>query len=204
MKTIKLRKKKLNESNSLLNERGIDTNAILKMLEILFAEEILAWYQYYIPINFMNGMERSAIAEEFKKHADDELNDHANKLLKRISELGGDAQSLMSFNLKNIATCEYLAPQPPYSTIQLLKQNILAEKCAIKHYMALCDFVKDKDYTTYDLAKDILADEEEHLNDLKDFYYDIIGEPYKEDYNELELVSKSMLNGLYNKKENFF
>ena len=33
MKKIRIRKKKLNESNSLLNERGIDTNAIIKMLE---------------------------------------------------------------------------------------------------------------------------------------------------------------------------
>lgn len=202
MKKIKLRKKKLNESNSYLESR-LNVDTLISMLETLFAEEILAWYQYYIPINFMNGMERNSIMEEFKKHADDELNDHANKLLKRISELGGDAKKLMSFDLKNISNCEYLPPQPPYSTIQLLNANIIAEKCAIKHYIALCDYVKDKDYTTYEMAKDILADEEEHLNDLKDFYYDIIGEPYKEDFNELTFISNDLLK-IYNKNENLF
>jgi bacterioferritin len=200
MKKFKLRKKKLNESTLILNDR-IDTENLIKILETLFAEEILAWYQYYIPINFMNGPERSSVIEEFKKHADDELNDHANKLLKRISELGGDAENLMSFNLKNIAQCEYLAPQQPYSIIQLIIDNIKAEKCAIQHYITLCDLVKDKDFTTYEMAVDILADEEEHLNDLKDFYYDIIGEPYKdEEENKLEFISMDMLNTLYNQK----
>ena len=196
MATIKLRKKKLNESNTILNER-IDTSDIICILEQLYAEEILAWYQYYIPINFMYGPDRNAIVEEFKKHADDELNDHANKLLKRIAELGGNAQKLMSFDLKNIAACEYIAPQPPYNVVDLLKTNIESEKCAINHYIALCDVVKDKDYTTYEMAIDILADEEEHLNDLKDFYYDIMGEPYDDNKNNLVYISKELLNNIF-------
>lgn len=197
MKTIKIRKKKLNESNTPIDKR-INTNEVLTMLETLVAEEILAWYQYWIPLNFLNGQERKSIEEEFKKHADEELNDHATKLLKRISELGGDAEKLMNFEIKSLSNCDYIPPQKPYSTLQLVCDNIKAEKCAIEHYLTLCDYTREKDPTTYELAVDILSDEEEHLRDLQDFYQDITGEEYKEEENNnLIFISKDMLSQFY-------
>lgn len=174
MKTIKIRKRKLNESNEILYNR-IDVPYLISLLETLFAEEILAWYQYWIAIDFMNGQERNSIENEFEKHAQEELYDHAKKIKNRIAELGGDAEKLMAFDLKSIANCQYIPPQKPYSTLQLICDNIESEKCAIEHYTNLCDYVKDKDHTTYLMALDILKDEEEHLHDLEDFYKDIIG-----------------------------
>lgn len=199
-KTIKLRKKKINESTINPITKRNSNNEILSMLETLVAEELLAWYQYWIPLNFMNGQDRKSIEEEFRKHADEELNDHATKLLKRISELGGDASSLMNFEPKNLSNCQYIVPQAPYSTLQLVCDNIKAEKCAIEHYLALCDYTREKDPTTYELAVDILADEEEHLKDLEDFYQDITGESYsdeEENVNNLIFISKELLNNMY-------
>lgn len=201
-KTIKLRKRKLNESTINPVIKRTPNNEILTMLETLVAEELLAWYQYWIPLNFMNGQDRKSIEDEFRKHADEELNDHAAKLLKRISELGGDASSLMNFEPKSLSNCQYIAPQAPYSTLQLVCDNIKAEKCAIEHYLALCDYTREKDPTTYELAVDILADEEEHLKDLEDFYQDITGETYRdeeENVSNLVFISKELLNNLYRK-----
>ena len=199
-KTIKLRKKKLNESTINPVIKRTPNNEILTMLETLVAEELLAWYQYWIPLNFMSGQDRKSIEDEFRKHADEELNDHAAKLLKRISELGGDASSLMKFEPKSLSNCQYIEPQVPYSTLQLVCDNIKAEKCAIEHYLALCDYTREKDPTTYELAVDILADEEEHLKDLEDFYQDITGEAYRdeeENVSNLVFISKELLNNIY-------
>jgi bacterioferritin len=57
--------------------------------------------------------------------------------------------------------------------VSLLKQNIAAEKCAIFRYQELADFTAGKDYTTCDLAKQILAEEEEHAQDLSDYARDL-------------------------------
>ena len=175
---VTLRKKKLNES-SPINSR-LEVNSIIDMLKTLYAEEILAWYQYYIVSKFMQGHERPSIAKFFDDTAKDELDDHANKLLKRISELGGDIVTICDINnLKTISKAEYKMPVQPYTTIKLLEDNIESEITAIQHYMVLADLTRDRDYTTYCLALDILADEEEHLRELQDFYVDITGHEYE-------------------------
>lgn len=178
--SVKL-KRKINESSSPILDR-IDSNKIIETLKNLYAEEITAWYQYYIVTKFMTGHERPSIAKEFETIAKDELNDHANKLLKRISELGGDITTISDINnLKTISKCEYKIPVQPYSTIKLLEDNIESEICAIKHYRELADMTMGEDYTTYCMAMDILADEEEHLRELQDFYVDITGGEFNPD-----------------------
>lgn len=184
-----LLRKKLNE-NSVLNDR-IDTENIVNKLKQLYAEEIQAWYQYYIVSKFMQGQERKSIENFFDETGHDELDDHANKLLKRISELGGDISSIDNINnLRSLAHCDYITPNYPYITIKLLEDNIKSEICAIQHYIELADITKDKDYTTYNIAMDILADEEEHLRGLQDFYTDITGHEYEtyhfNAYSEIE------------------
>ena len=186
-------RRRLNESSPISSR--IETENIIEMLKVLYAEEIQAWYQYYIVSNFMQGQQRKSIEQLFVDTAKDELDDHANKLLKRISELGGNISSISDINLlSNIANCEYKIPQEPYNTIKLLEDNIEGEICAIKHYIELADITKDKDYTTYCMAIEILGDEEEHLRSLQDFYVDITGHEYEiNDFDEFN-VYKSNFN----------
>lgn len=184
-------RKKLNESSPINNR--IDSDSIINLLKILYAEEILAWYQYFIVSKFMQGQERPSIEKFFDETANDELNDHANKLLKRISELGGDISVISDIsNIKTLSTCKYNIPVQPYNTIKLLEDNIKSEICAIEHYLNLADITKDKDYTTYYMALDILADEEEHLRSLQDFYTDITGHEY-EIYNEENSINREFI-----------
>lgn len=200
-------KRKINEAVKTSLDTRIDKNDIISVLKTLYAEEIIAWYQYYIVSKFMCGHERPSIEKMFIDTAKDELDDHANKLLKRIAELGGDISLIADLsNITNLTKCEYMMPQPPYSTIQLLKDNIKAEQCAINNYIELADLTKNKDYTTYCIALDILADEEEHLRELQDFYCDIMGEEYSDDEQptilttdepELILISKEDLQQEY-------
>ena len=112
-------RKKLNES-SPINSR-IEIDKVIEKLKVLYAEEIHAWYQYYIVSNFMQGNERKSIESLFIDTAKDELDDHAAKLLKRISELGGNLSFISDINsLGQISNCEYKIPQEPYNTIKLL------------------------------------------------------------------------------------
>lgn len=175
---VKLRKK-INESYITPVAERTDVENIIEKLKILYAEEILAWYQYYIVTKFLTGQERPSVAKEFETIAKDELEDHADKLLKRISELGGDITTINDIdNLKVLSKCQYFPPMKTYHTITQLEENIQSELCAIKHYIELADMTKDKDYTTYCMAVEILADEEEHLRELQDLHCDITGEEF--------------------------
>ncbi len=51
--------------------------------------------------------------------------------------------------------------------MEVLKQNVDGERCAIGVYKKLMDITKDKDVVTYELALQILQDEGEHEEDLQ-------------------------------------
>lgn len=164
----------------IVNE-GIETDVeqrprkdyILGMLYKRYAEEVLQWYHYMIVSPFLVGEERPSLEKTFEDFADDELNDHAKSILKRISELDGNIEMLKNIDtLKALSDCKYAVPMQPYDTKQLVITNIEHEKCAIEGYKQLCQLTHMEDPVTYELAVRILADEEEHLNELNNFLAD--------------------------------
>lgn len=162
----------INESAPTVTEVP-KTNEILGMLYKRYAEEILQWYHYWTVEKFMCGKSRPNIEKKFAEFADDELNDHADKILTRINELGGDIEIIKNINLlKDLSDCDYAMPLQPYNSTQLVLLNIEHEKCAITGYKQLCEISHEVDPVTYEMATDILSDEESHLRDLLDFAND--------------------------------
>lgn len=164
-------------SSIMSNENPVEkrpkSDYILGMLYKRYAEEILQWYHYWTVAPFLCGEERPNIEKKFIEFAEDELNDHAAKLLKRIEELDGDIEMLKNIDtLKALSDCEYMTPLKPYNTTQLVIMNIEHEKCAIEGYKKLCELCHMDDPVTYDIAVEILKDEEEHLNELNNFLAD--------------------------------
>lgn len=167
--------KKLPIEKSVLDLPETQKNAVLELLYSRFAEEIEAWYQYWIVSAFMRGKQRSSVEKTFLEQATDELNDHATKILERISELGGDISKINSLDkLKDVSKCIYQTPVAPYDVPTLVDQNIISEECAIKGYDELTKLTQNSDPTTYYMALEILKDEEEHLRALKDFKDDFM------------------------------
>lgn len=166
-------RKAVNEDEQQAAKATEETLSILDMLYKRYAEEVLQWYHYWTVAPFLCGKERPSIEKSFLEFADDELNDHAAKLLKRIDELGGDIEMLKDINnLTTLSECKYMNPMKPYNTTQLVLINIEHEKCAIEGYKQLCALSRDVDPVTYDIAVEILKDEEEHLNELNNFLAD--------------------------------
>jgi len=174
MKTINsIISKVINENEEPVVEITKETPSVLDMLYKRYAEEILQWYHYWTVAPFLCGKERPGLEKAFLEFADDELNDHAAKLLKRIDELDGDLEMIKDINvLSSLSECKYMHPLKPYNTTQLVLVNIEHEKCAIEGYKQLCAISRDIDPVTYDIAVEILKDEEEHLNELNNFLAD--------------------------------
>lgn len=155
----------------------IDVNAVLSLLYRALSEECQAWYQYWIVAPFLVGEERANIEETYEEFQKDELYDHAVKVRSRINELGGNpgpvaSPEQWSFN----AVAKYQVPLSPYGVYVSLLQNIKAEKEAIETYTKICDFTQGKDYITYTMAKEILADEQDHLQTLEDYQADLLAQ----------------------------
>jgi len=140
-----------------------DIKELIALLNKAFADEWLAYYQYWIGARVVKGLTQQAITAELNEHAAEEL-EHAQKLADRIIQLGG-TPILHPGEFGQFANCSYMAPKDPNSKT-ILEQNIKGERCAIGVYDKILSIVKDKDEITYDLILSILKDEVEHESDL--------------------------------------
>ena len=154
--------------NSII--KGVEISEVITLLNKAYADEWLAYYQYFIQAKVIKGIMKDAAIVELTEHANDELR-HANMVADRILQLGGTPL----LNPKEWFTqtnCGYEEPRE-FDVVSLLEDSIKGEQCAISTYSDIADIVKDKDIITYNIVSDILADEVEHEEDLQALHDDI-------------------------------
>ena len=149
---------------------NLDIKKLVGLLNKALADELLAYYQYWVGAKVVQGMMRKLVEAELIEHAKEEL-EHAEKLVDRIVQLGG-TPILQPKEWYQYSNCGYEAPNNS-DVVSLLKQNIKGEQCAIGVYNYLVKLTKDKDPITYHLVLDILEDEVEHEEDLEAILSDI-------------------------------
>jgi bacterioferritin len=154
--------------NSII--KGLEISEIITVLNKAYADEWLAYYQYFIEAKVVKGIMKDAAIAELIQHAADELR-HADMVANRILQLGG----IPLLNPKDWFThtnCGYGEPKE-FDVVSILKDSIKGEQCAISIYSKLVDMTRDKDIVTYDIVSQILADEVEHEEDLQALHDDI-------------------------------
>ncbi len=147
----------------------VDKNGLLELLNTAFAEEWLAYYQYWIGAQVATGPMRITIIGEFLEHANEEL-EHAKKLSNRILQLGG-TPIINPLEWEKKAKCKYEEPSDSF-VLTLIEQNLQAERCAIARYQQICDMCHGKDYETFKLSEEILHEEIDHEQEMEDFLQD--------------------------------
>lgn len=148
----------------------IDVVKLVDLLNAALAEEWLAFYQYWVGSFVVEGPMRSDVQGEFEEHAQEEY-EHARMIAARIIELEG-VPVLDPKKWFDLAKCKYLSPTD-FGVVPMLNQNVASERCAIRRYQEIASFTNGLDFTTCDMAKRILAQEEEHEQDLQDYLTDI-------------------------------
>lgn len=149
---------------------GMDVNELITLLNKAYADEWLAYYQYWLGAKVAKGPMKEAVIAELTQHAADELR-HADMLTLRIIQLGGEPVPDPRDWFK-VSNCGYDAPNDPYVR-KLLEQNIHGEQCAISTYKALLEKTLNKDPVTYNMVVQILQDEVEHEEDLQALLEDL-------------------------------
>lgn len=142
----------------------MDVDKVVKLLNKAFADEWLAYYQYWLDAKISKGPMKDAVNAELLQHSLDELR-HADMVAMRIIQLGGTPLTHPAKWLKE-TNCGYNEPLDPY-VANILDQNIEGEQCAISVYRQLMDATKDADPVTWNMALQILQDEVTHEEDLQ-------------------------------------
>jgi bacterioferritin len=149
---------------------GMKVERVVELLNKAFADEWLAYYQYWLGTKVIAGPMKDAVIAELMQHAADELR-HADMVSNRILQLGGTPLTTPKqwFEMTN---CGYDEPSDPFVK-KILEQNIKGEQCAISVYHALIEEVGMKDPVTYNMTVQILQDEVEHEEDLQAMLEDL-------------------------------
>jgi bacterioferritin len=140
-----------------------DKKLVVKILNEALATEIVCVLRYKRHYFMATGIHASAVAAEFAEHAAEEQG-HADRIAERITQLGGEP----NFNPEGLASRSHSQYVEGESLIDMIKEDLVAERIAIESYGEIIRFLSEKDITTRRMMEEILQNEEEHANDLND------------------------------------
>lgn len=142
-----------------------DREKLISVLNDVVATEIVCFLRYYQHAIAATGIDRAQVAAEFREHATEEMQ-HGLRAAERVSQLGGkpdfDPATLVAR-----AHTEYVTTDEA-DLDRMLRENLVAERIVITTYQEIIRWIGNSDPTTRRLMESILAEEEEHADDLKD------------------------------------
>jgi bacterioferritin len=150
------------EAGAVTKNYGGDTEKAIALLQTALATEIVCVLRYTMNAISVQGINSKSVAAEFQEHAADETR-HMTMLAERIDQLGGEP----NFDPEGLAS-RSASEYGGGTLVEMVKQNLVAERIAIEHYRDLIRYFADKDPTTRIMLEGILASEEDHATDMHD------------------------------------
>jgi bacterioferritin len=151
-----------------------DVDTAIDLLQGALATEIVCVLRYTMHAIAATGIASEGPKDEFLQHAKEEQG-HMMQLAERINQLGGtpnfDPKDLVSRSASQYGPGEL-------NLVEMLKENLIAERIAIDHYRELINYFGAKDSTSRTMLEGILAVEEEHANDMHDLLVAHEGTPF--------------------------
>ena len=149
------------EKGAVTPDYRADLNTALRLLNEALATEIVCTLRYRRHYFMASGIHREGVADEFKQHADEEQ-EYADQLAERIRQLGGAPD----FNPEGLLTRSHAQYAEGESLVDMIKEDLIAERIAIESYSEMVRWFGDRDPTSRRLLESILAKEEEHADDM--------------------------------------
>ncbi len=159
--TIRARARKHIERGAVTEGYQADRKVVIDLLNEALATEIVCVLRYKRHFYMAAGINADAVASEFLQHANEEQQ-HADQLAQRIVQLQGEP----NFNPDGLATRSHAEYVEGDNLIDMIKEDLVAERIAIDSYREMIGYIGDKDTTTKRMLEGILAMEEEHADDL--------------------------------------
>lgn len=164
VQTLRDRAREHIEKGPITAGYGADRERVIEVLNEALATELVCVLRYKRHYFTAEGINAGPVAAEFLQHAVEEQG-HADQIAARIVQLQGEPDFDPS-TLVARSHAEYVAGT---SLIDMIREDLVAERVAIASYAEIARWLGDKDITTRRLMEQILAVEEEHADDLLTF-----------------------------------
>jgi bacterioferritin len=138
-----------------------DVETVLRILNEALATEIVCVLRYKRHYYMAAGIHASGVAQEFLEHANSEQR-HVDQIAERITQLGGEPD-LNPGNLVSRSHSEYVEGK---GLLEMIREDLVAERIVIESYSEMVRFLGNDDPTTRRMLEEILAEEEDHANEL--------------------------------------
>jgi bacterioferritin len=149
-----------------------DPRQSIEILQSVLATEIVCILRYTMHAVCATGISSDSVKAEFTIHAKEEQQ-HMMAVAERINQLGGEP----NFNPEGLASRSASQYAGGPSLVDMIKENLIAERIAVDHYRELIRFFGDDDPGTKHMLAGILSVEEEHANDMHDLLVAHEGRP---------------------------
>ena len=149
------------ERGAVTEAYGADRETVVRLLNEALATEIVCVLRYKRHFYMAQGIHADPVAQEFLQHANEEQQ-HADQIAARIMQLGGAP----NFNPEGILGRSHSEYVEGESLVDMIREDLVAERVAIDSYGEMIRFLGDGDPTTRRMLEGILAMEEEHAEDL--------------------------------------
>lgn len=163
VETLRQRARKSIEEGAVTPGYDADRETVLRLLNEALATELVCTLRYKRHYFTAKGVHSQAVAAEFLEHAKQEEG-HGDRIAERIVQLGGEPD-FSPQGLADRSHAEYVAPE---GLTAMIRENLVAERIAIESYREMVRYIGERDPTTRRLLEDILANEEEHADELSD------------------------------------
>ena len=158
---IRKRAREKLEMGAITENYGGDVQVAISLLNEALATEIVCVLRYKSHAVAATGISSESVKEEFAQHAREE-EEHMDLIAERINQLGGKP----NFNPEGLTTRSHAEYVEGGSLVDMIKEDLVAERIAVESYGEIVRFIGDKDSTTRRMMEGILAMEEEHADDL--------------------------------------
>ena len=149
-----------------------DVKQAIEILQAVLATEIVCVLRYTMNAIVAAGISSDGVKKEFDEHAKEEQG-HMRMVAERINQLGGAPD----FNPEGLASRSASQYVQGANLVEMIKENLIAERIACEHYRELIRFFGENDPTTRVMMEGILVNEEEHANDMHDLLVAHEGKP---------------------------
>lgn len=170
IQTLRQRARANIEQGPITSAYGADRERVVQVLNEALATELVCVLRYKRHYYTATGLNAAPVAAEFLQHANEEQG-HADQLALRITQLQGEP----NFDPEGLATRSHAEYDASLDLLEMVKEDLVAERVAIESYSEVIAWLGSHDPTTRRLLEDILAVEEEHADDLLSILEDMGG-----------------------------
>lgn len=161
VKTLRKRARQHMQAGAVTPGYGADRDTVLRLLNEALATEIVCVLRYKRHFHMATGIASQSVAQEFLLHANEEQG-HADEIAARIVQLGGEPD----LSPEGLATRSHSEYVEGTDLVDMIRENLVAERIAIDSYREMIAWLGTKDPTTRRMLEGILAVEEEHADDM--------------------------------------